>query len=1097
MGRFLTSAIAAALAAAFAPPVLAQTVVAVPDSGTADAGIASQPIADVAANDTINGAPATLGNSGNATVAKVGTWQPGIGLNTTTGTVSTGATLAAGSYNVTYALCARSAPTDCDDATDTVTVINAVIDPVSDSGIADAGVGSQPIANVAYNDTINGAPAILLAYGTANAVVGEYTDNGMAPWPPGISLTSSTGTIYTTTAVAAGQYSVVYSLCDMNVPKNCKQATDTITVSNLTPVANPDSGTADFGLGSLPIANVAANDTIGGAPAILSAYGTANAVVTEYGTWPAGLTLTSSTGAVSTSKTLLDNVYTAQYELCDLNTPKQCSIATATITVLTASILPIPDTGTAIAGTGTRAAISNVAANDSVNGVAAVLGASGNAKVTTVGTWPTGIALNSNTGAVSVTTAVAVGTYDFQYELCDLNVPADCAATTDEIIVTSSAVANPDIGTAVAGKASTPIKNVATNDLVNGVQARLQQSPNATVSALGTWPPGIALNTTTGAITVAATVAPGLYDNLQYQLCDDLTSACATAIDTVTVDSALVVVPVAGSAVVGTASTPIGNIVANDIVNGTAVKLGSSGNATVAPYPSGSWPTGISLNTATGAVTTTASLAAGPYKLQYQLCDKTNDCGVAPVNITVTQQFNEISISPYMTGDIEFDWARDGLYCASCNFGIGNSQLNWTDRNDNLWVSGVDPTSGAFTPVSGHGASGIAVDTSTFFWQDWGNGPEWAFSTPPGAPGGNPISQLVYTRFNTGDPATWEYAGAGVATITGAQEGSPTWDYGFFPGSFAPISNNTILPEASQCPSDAMAYAVFENLDPTTEMFTEPVSLAPGTLPTTTPFGALANGIGERWVPCTTWLTFQGDVTMGTSNAQQVFWYDTVTKAVQQLTSDPTTKQRAVMFKAPDFTDANGNAEFVLMTLADTSTTSAIQIYLQNGTYADTGAPMMQLVNTIYSPDPTEPWIFDPKAFIHCTATYPQCRTYIVMGLSQVANSQQSEQYANGMAVSNIDPSNPFFEILVSATQPPAGQSTLAQRLDPKYFITANGPVVYYDQLLIVTKTTPYQDNGIFMINMQLGSPYGPCVGSSAEEGLNPTWPNCTAGAPP
>ena len=250
-------------------------------------------------------------------------------------------------------------------------------------------------------------------------------------------------------------------------------------------------------------------------------------------------------------------------------------------------------------------------------------------------------------------------------------------------------------------------------------------------------------------------------------------------------------------------------------------------------------------------------------------------------------------------------------------------------------------------------------------------------------------------------------------------------------------------------------------------------------------------------MPCTTWLTFQGDVTMGTSNAQQVFWYDTVTKAVQQLTSDPTTKQRAVMFKAPDFTDANGNAEFVLMTLADTSTTSAIQIYLQNGTYADTGAPMMQLVNTIYSPDPTEPWIFDPKAFIHCTATYPQCRTYIVMGLSQVANSQQSEQYANGMAVSNIDPSNPFFEILVSATQPPAGQSTLAQRLDPKYFITANGPVVYYDQLLIVTKTTPYQDNGIFMINMQLGSPYGPCVGSSAEEGLNPTWPNCTAGAPP
>ena len=63
---------------------------------------------------------------------------------------------------------------------------------------------------------------------------------------------------------------------------------------------------------------------------------------------------------------------------------------------------------------------------------------------------------------------------------------------------------------------------------------------------------------------------------------------------------------------------------------------------------------------------------------------------------------------------------------------------------------------------------------------------------------------------------------------------------------------------------------VFENLDTPTQMFTEPVSGAAGTEPTLTPFGNTAHGIGERWVPCTTWLTFQGDVVIGDQTLQQV-----------------------------------------------------------------------------------------------------------------------------------------------------------------------------------------------------------------------------------
>ena len=951
--------------------------------------------------------------------------------------------------------------------------VRAQVIAIAQSGTADFGIASRPIANIAANDSVNGVPATLGASG--NATVAKY-----GTWTTGIGLTPTTGAVSTTVAVPDGTYSLEYSLCSVASPPVCAQAPVTVKVITPSIVANPQSGRADFGIASLPIANVVAGDTVDGARAVLGPSG--NAVIQQYpaNSWPTGLGLNPLTGAVSTTVSLADGLYSEQYQLCDLNTPKYCATSTVTVTVFTASVLANPQSGVAAGGVASTP-IANTTVGDTVDGAAVVLSGTGtNAQLTTVGSWPTGINLYSSTGAVTTSAAVTQGTYDIEYELCDRNVPANCAIATDEVVVTSSVVANPDNATAAAGKASTPITNVAKNDTVNGVQARLQTTPNAKVSAVGAWPAGIALNTTTGAVTMAATVLPGQYD-FSYQLCNlAAPPVCSTAANTLIVYASIVAVPAAGSAVVGIASTPIANVAANDIVNGASVTLGT--NATV--VQSGTWPAGISLNPTTGAVTTSSAVVAGSHPLAYELCDKATppDCSTAPLNITVTQSFAEVSVSPYMTGDIEFDWARDGLYCPTCNFGVSNSQLNWTDRNNNLWVSGVNPATGMFTPISGQG-NGTPVDTAAFFWQDWGNGPEWAFSTPTGAPGGNPISQLVYTRYQPGQPPSWEYAGAAIATIV---DGAPTWQVSFSPGAFTPLTNDTNLPEASQCPSDPVAYTVFANLDTPTQMFTEPVSVAAGTAPTLTPFGAIANGIGERWVPCTTWLTFQGDVTIGDNTLQQVFWYNRTTRVVQQLTFDDTTKQRAVMFRAPEF---NGN--YTLMTLA---ADQEIEIYEQlNGAAYANGAPLMTLVNTIHSPDPSESYLFDPKAFIHCTASAPTCSTYVVMGLSASANSQQTESVANGLGVTSINPAKPFFEILV-----PASSSPPTQRLDPKYFITSEGgPVVYYDRLLALSATQPYQDEGIYMINLQLGAPSGPCVGSSAEEGLNPTWPACTAGAPP
>lgn len=204
-------------------------IVPVTESGSAVSGTASTAITNVAANDTVNGVAATLGAGGNATVAQSGIWPTGIALDTATGAINVAANTAPGTYNVTYQLCDKNSPANCNTVTDTITVA-AAITPVADSGTVQGHVASTAIANVAANDTVNGATATLGAGG--NATVAQ---SGI--WPAGITLDTATGAINVAANVPAGTYNVTYQLCDKNNPVNCATMTDTVTVQ---PVADLD-----------------------------------------------------------------------------------------------------------------------------------------------------------------------------------------------------------------------------------------------------------------------------------------------------------------------------------------------------------------------------------------------------------------------------------------------------------------------------------------------------------------------------------------------------------------------------------------------------------------------------------------------------------------------------------------------------------------------------------------------------------------------------------------------------------------------------------------------------------------------------------------
>jgi uncharacterized repeat protein (TIGR01451 family) len=400
------------------------SIVPVAEAGTAVAGTASTPIANVATNDLVNGAPATLGAAGNATIAQSATWPAGLALNTGTGAITTTAALAPGSYPVIYQLCDRNTPANCATTTDTVTVSGSIL-PANPSGTAVAGTAAVPIANVAAGGTVNGQPATLGGGGNATvATVGT--------WPPGITLNPGTGAISTTAAVPPGSYSLIYQLCDHSTPANCGSATATVTITALiVPVS--ETGAATSGIASTPIADVAANDHVNGAPATLGPTG--NATVAQSGNWPAGITLNTTTGAIDFAATVPPGTYALTYRLCDRSTPANCANATNSITA-SGSAIPAPVKGSATAGIASTP-IANIVSGSTVNGAPASLGGAGNSTVTQSGAWPAGLTLNPQTGAVTTTADLPAGSYTVTFRLCNRSTPQSCANSTAKVTVTA------------------------------------------------------------------------------------------------------------------------------------------------------------------------------------------------------------------------------------------------------------------------------------------------------------------------------------------------------------------------------------------------------------------------------------------------------------------------------------------------------------------------------------------------------------------------------------------------------------------------------------------------------------------------------------
>jgi hypothetical protein len=421
--------------------------------------------------------------------------------------------------------------------------------------------------------------------------------------PPGLTLDPSSGVITGTPTTIVSKTTLTFKVTDASNPT--QTSTSTLTFSTAPGVLQISTPSLPNGqLGVAYSATVAA--TGGTVPYTWSL---------ASGTLPTGLSLNSATGAVTGTPTALGRVYPA-FKATDAGSPAQTStttlsfnIAPATLGITTTS-LPNGQVGVAYSAT-----------------LAASGGTTPYAWSLAGGTLPAGLSLNVATGAITGTPTTAVSGAALTFKVSDSSYPVQSVTAALTLTTTTN----------------TPPLSITTTSLPNG-QVGVAYSATLTASGgttpytwsltSGTLPAGLSLNTATGAITGTPTTAVS-GTSLSFKVTDSGNPAQnATVALTLTIASSTLTIT--------TTSLPNGQV-------GVAYSTTLIATGGTKPYTwsltSGTLPAGLSLNTATGAITGTPTAAVSGAALAFQVSDSSNPAQNATVTLTLTIASSTLTIT--------------------------------------------------------------------------------------------------------------------------------------------------------------------------------------------------------------------------------------------------------------------------------------------------------------------------------------------------------------------------------------------------------------------------------------------------------------------
>ncbi len=267
-------------------------------------------LASVLANDTLGGTPATTARVSLSTVSST---AAGVTLSAS-GSVFVALGTPAGTHTLKYRICELVDTTNCDVAKVTVTVNLFPIDAVNDSGLVPK-AGGTAVANVLANDK----------FANAVATLAKVRLSQLSSTHAGVSLNVATGAVTVAAGTTVGTHMLNYSICEIAMPSNCDAAVVTVTVLATPITAVGDYARASSKVANTAVANVLANDRLGGAAATL-----ANVTLKLVSLTPANnkIRLDLTDGSVDVLGKTSSGVYLLVYEICEIAMPTNCARAT-------------------------------------------------------------------------------------------------------------------------------------------------------------------------------------------------------------------------------------------------------------------------------------------------------------------------------------------------------------------------------------------------------------------------------------------------------------------------------------------------------------------------------------------------------------------------------------------------------------------------------------------------------------------------------------------------------------------------------------------------------------------------------------------------
>ena len=549
-------------------------------------------------------------------------------IEITTGEVFLPAHTPAGTYTLTYSLCAKSAPYNCSEVT-TVTVIVSPspikLQTTDDTFSHTSTTQTIVLGNVLNNDSYNTQSVT-----TASVTISTTTTSINVPY-----IATSTGEVLLPAHTLAGTYTLTYSLCTKTPPYNCSEVATVTVIVNPSPIklqTTDDTFSHTTTTQTIVLGNILANDSYNS-----QSVTTASVTISTTTALTNVPYIATVTGEVFLPAYTPAGTYTLSYSLCAKIVPYNCSeVATVTV-IVSPSPIKLQTTDDTFSHTTTTQTIvlGNILTNDSYN-TQSVTTASVTISTTTALTNVPYIEIT--TGEVFLPANTPAGTYTLTYSLCAKTAPYNCSEVATVTIIVSSplVIARDDTYTVTIGT-TTITESIYSNDSIG------EQTPNASLvnfQSIGGSKDSdnfyvLSVNLA-GNVLIPQGTPIGTY-TLEYRICDiHHQSNCDTAIVKVSITSppvppsTLVVTP---DKFTYTGNAIVGNILDNDTIDDNPIELPNDDVNIEAEEPTDTAPY---IETSTGNVIVPTLTPAGTYTLNYELCiENLTICDATTVEVIV------------------------------------------------------------------------------------------------------------------------------------------------------------------------------------------------------------------------------------------------------------------------------------------------------------------------------------------------------------------------------------------------------------------------------------------------------------------------------